>query len=85
MAKSHTSTSHTGIGAGLVGAVAGGFLAQKASQKRFEGQQEGWEELSRRERKALREREQKESIGMTIAGAVLGGLGGNALGRLQDE
>lgn len=32
-AKSHTSTSHTGIGAGLVGAVAGGFFGAEGESE----------------------------------------------------
>jgi hypothetical protein len=63
------SDSGRGLGAGAIGAVAGGFLAQEAAMRNKKGKGKGM----------------SDPIVLTLLGAVVGGLGANALEKGYDK
>jgi len=79
--------STVGIGASLLGAVAGGWAARQAGEKLAQRRRENQSPRSRHRRRSDADKDdEKIRLASTLIGAAIGGLGANALtNRFEDS
>ncbi|KAF4120972.1 hypothetical protein GMORB2_2458 [Geosmithia morbida] len=93
MVKNNFSNSTVGIGASLVGALAGGYVAREASERFAENRRRSGDSRGSKGSQGSRNRQNSETdkeeerirLATTILGAAIGGLGANALTRRYEN